>query len=166
MSGMVTINAGEVNTQADAWASRLSAIAGELRGKYTITLEVPTEVALRVTWFEGGSSRSSRQGHPFTTIQGPALTAAMQALQTHVYAALSTGGTLDYEGGLVLAGDALQGVFVGRLGNNGGDLRFAPVSSRYALAKSRRGQGSRTGVATGETLRALSSGRVVVTRRS
>jgi len=165
MSALIAIDGGELKTTADAWSKRLSVMAGELRSKYTITIDVPQDIALRVTWFEGGDSRHRRPARPFTTIQGPALDAAVQALQEHVFTALSGQGGIDYAGALVMAGDALRGVFVNRLGGNGGDLRFASLSRKYAMAKSHKGQGSGIGVATGETLRALSSGRVRITRR-
>ena len=142
---------------ANTLAARIRDLADDLLKKRSVKMSMPAAAVATLDHFE--------VDRPFTTVTGVAREESIQAIQRHVQDALRKGVDADMDGAVLAGGEALKGAYVQRLGSNGGDTRFAPLNPRYAAMKARHGLGSKIGVATGETLAALTAAKVTVVPR-
>lgn len=135
--------------------SALDGIAAKIRGiggLYRLTLSVS---ALSLTKIE--SLRESGRDL-FKPTPGMAAEMVRQALD-----ALARGTDL----AVVMRGlaEGLRAVAVVRLRNNGGDAGWTPDSPETRAAKAKRGQSTKTGIASGDLLRDLEGARADFVKR-
>lgn len=163
----------EAEQRAKAAARKARELFAALVTKYTLTIKMPAADVQHLLWFDAGTPRRAgnrgrgrwhQRPRPVLKINKRARTEALAAFKAHLVEGLRAGRPLNYLVALTAAGNAIRAVYVQRLSTSGGDVRIAPLTSRYLARKRRRGLDLRIGVATGSLLRAVSSGLVTVRR--
>lgn len=169
---LLAMDAVRTEQQAKAAARKARALFLALTTQYTITIKMPAADVQKLIWFDGGTRGGGRTRgrwrqppRPVLKVKGPARVAAIAAFKARVQESLRDGRAFTFLPALTVAGIAIRGVYVRRLSTSGDDQRWAPLSPRYATRKYHLGLDPRTGVATGSTLRTLTSGLVTVRKR-
>ena len=145
-------------------AAQARGIAEELGRKYTMALAMPAAALQHLVWFDAGVPSNNQPARPVLEFDDRMRQVATEAITQRMAASLRQSKTLAMLPALTVGGNAIRGVYVERLQTNGGDVPFAPLSPRYLASKMRRGLDLRTGIATGEMLRAVRGAQIVVTR--
>lgn len=143
--------------------ARIREIADSLGEKYSVKLSLATPEANKLGWFNAGVAPHQPARPVF--IATPAVQRrVIDAVAQRVNGDLQRAGRINMLLALQAGAQAYREVYVERLTLNGADVRWAPLSPRYARWKHERGLDPRTGVATGKMLAAVRASLIVVQR--
>ena len=147
---------------ARAVSDRIKDIADSIGERYSVKLSLPTFEAQKLGWFDAGVP-PHQPARPVFLATPDLQRAVLDAVRARVRD-LTKAGRINMLLALQAGAQAYRAQYVERLTRNGADIRWAPLSPRYARWKHERGLDPRTGVATGKTLAAVRASLVVIQR--
>lgn len=138
-------------------------LAASLGVRYSLALSLPPDDAQHLGWFDAGTRR--QPARPVLDLMQRAPTARdamVRVMTTRIQQDIQASGRLNMLVTLTIGAQELRAVWVDRLTTSGADVRWAPLSPRYAAHKRRRGLDPRIGVATGSMLAAVRGGQLII----
>lgn len=159
----IEVVGARVRESAKRAAARVEEIARELGTRYSVQFSLPTGESDKLGWFNDGRAphQPARPVWPST----PEVDAAVRAaIKERIRVDLAASGRINKLLALRAGADAFRAAWVRRLTLSGAEMRWSPLSPRYARWKHARGLDPRIGVATGAMLAAVRAGLIVIRR--
>lgn len=148
-------------SQSKAIREKLNQLASDLGTKYSLRLAIASAENSKLIWFNGGTRRG-QPARPVFPVNRAATAEMRAAISQRLTTDFRASGRFNVLVALNAGAQALRGVWVSRLSTSGGDIKWAPLSPRYAARKRQRGLDPRIGVATGKMLAAVKGGQLVI----
>ena len=158
---MITVDVARAVASIEAAKARLAELIEGFGSKYEMLIDLPPVLSARLAYFTEGTS----QGNPARPVF-EYNDAARSRVEEAMRASVATQPRFNVLVTLQAGAQAFRELGVERLNAGGGDLRWDALTLQYAAAKSRRGQSTSPGVASGDTRDALAGALVVVRKRS
>ena len=159
----IEIGGDKTRRSVEETATKVRGIAQSLAERYAVKLSLSEGEAAKLGWFNDGRS-PHQPARPIFTVTPDVQRAVIDAVGARVRGDLAKSGRINMLLALQAGAQTYRAAWVERLSLNGADLRWVPLSPRYARWKHARGLDPRTGVATGRMLAAVRASLVVVQR--